>query len=378
MIVREYKKNPLEKYALLGMGCMRLPTLEGSQEPDPVKSEEIIDYAYTHGVNYFDSAYVYMGGKSEVVMGKALSKYPRESYCVASKLPSWGLQTAADVERIFNETMERLGTGYIDFYLCHNVNEGSIDTFMNPEIGVIPFLERMKAEGKIRHLGFSSHGKPETLRKFASLRDWDFAQIQMNYLDWEIGTTKQEYEILEELGIPTVVMEPVRGGRLASLTEETDAMLKAAQPDRSIASWAFRFLMDKPNLMVILSGMSTMDQVIDNVKTFNECGPLSEEEQKTLSQAVSIFRKAVTVPCTGCRYCCDDCPSGIDIPKVLEAYNAYSLNKSPMALRGLAESDAPGPKDCVGCGSCANHCPQNIDIPEIMSKLSEILDGMKK
>ena len=220
--------------------------LEGSQEPDPVKSEEIIDYAYTHGVNYFDSAYVYMGGKSEVVMGKALSKYPRESYCVASKLPSWGLQTAADVERIFNETMERLGTGYIDFYLCHNVNEGSIDTFMNPEIGVIPFLERMKAEGKIRHLGFSSHGKPETLRKFASLRDWDFAQIQMNYLDWEIGTTKQEYEILEELGIPTVVMEPVRGGRLASLTEETDAMLKAAQPDRSIASWAFRFLMDKP------------------------------------------------------------------------------------------------------------------------------------
>ena len=221
MIVREYAKNPAEKYALLGMGCMRLPTLEGSQEPDPVKSEEIIDYAYKHGVNYFDSAYVYMGGKSEVVMGQALRKYPRESYHVATKLPSWGLNSAEDVERIFNESLERLGLDYIDFYLCHNVSESSYDTFTSPELNVIPTLERLKAEGKIRHLGFSSHGKPETLRKFASLRDWDFAQIQMNYLDWEMSTTREEYEILAELGIPTVVMEPVRG-RPSGLADRGD------------------------------------------------------------------------------------------------------------------------------------------------------------
>ena len=374
MIVREYAKNPAEKYALLGMGCMRLPTLEGTQEPDPVKSEEIIDYAYKHGVNYFDSAYVYMGGKSEVVMGQALRKYPRESYHVATKLPSWGLNSAEDVERIFNESLERLGLDYIDFYLCHNVSEGSYDTFTNPELKVIPTLERLKAEGKIRHLGFSSHGKPETLRKFASLRDWDFAQIQMNYLDWEMSTTREEYEILAELGIPTVVMEPVRGGRLASLTEETDAMLKAVQPERSIASWAFRFLMDKPNLMVILSGMSNMEQVIDNVKTFTECSELSEAEKKTLDETVKIFRKSVTVPCTGCRYCCDDCPMQIDIPKVMEIYNAYSISKSPWSLNALKELSA-GPKDCVGCGSCAQHCPQNIDIPAIMTELAEKMPG---
>lgn len=374
MIVREYAKNPAEKYALLGMGCMRLPTLEGSQEPDPVKSEEIIDYAYKHGVNYFDSAYVYMGGKSEVVMGQALRKYPRESYHVATKLPSWGLNSAEDVERIFNESLERLGLDYIDFYLCHNVSESSYDTFTNPELKVIPTLERLKAEGKIRHLGFSSHGKPETLRKFASLRDWDFAQIQMNYLDWEMSTTREEYEILAELGIPTVVMEPVRGGRLASLTEETDAMLKAVQPERSIASWAFRFLMDKPNLMVILSGMSNMEQVIDNVKTFTECSELSEAEKKTLDETVKIFRKSVTVPCTGCRYCCDDCPMQIDIPKVMEIYNAYSISKSPWSLNALKELSA-GPKDCVGCGSCAQHCPQNIDIPAIMTELAEKMPG---
>ena len=374
MIVREYAKNPAEKYALLGMGCMRLPTLEGTQEPDPVKSEEIIDYAYKHGVNYFDSAYVYMGGKSEVVMGQALRKYPRESYHVATKLPSWGLNSAEDVERIFNESLERLGLDYIDFYLCHNVSESSYDTFTNPELKVIPTLERLKAEGKIRHLGFSSHGKPETLRKFASLRDWDFAQIQMNYLDWEMSTTREEYEILAELGIPTVVMEPVRGGRLASLTEETDAMLKAVQPERSIASWAFRFLMDKPNLMVILSGMSNMEQVIDNVKTFTECSELSEAEKKTLDETVKIFRKSVTVPCTGCRYCCDDCPMQIDIPKVMEIYNAYSISKSPWSLNALKELSA-GPKDCVGCGSCAQHCPQNIDIPAIMTELAEKMPG---
>ena len=372
MIVREYAKNPAEKFGMLGMGCMRLPTLPGTQEPDPVKSEEIIDYAYQHGVNYFDSAYVYMGGKSEVVMGKALSKYPRESYCVATKLPSWGLNSPEDVERIFNESMQRLGVDYIDFYLCHNASEGSIDTFLDPKIGVIPFLEKMKAEGKIRHLGFSSHGKPETLRKFASVRKWDFAQIQMNYLDWNMSTTKEEYEILEELGIPTVVMEPVRGGRLASLNEETDAMLKAVCPDNSIASWAFRFLMDKSNLMVVLSGMSNMDQVIDNVKTFDEGKPLSDAEKATLEAAVEKFRSSVTVPCTGCRYCVDDCPASIEIPKVMEIYNSYNLNKNRMALRALSELSA-GPKDCLGCGSCANHCPQNIDIPDVMAKLAELM-----
>lgn len=371
MIIRDYAKNPAEKYALLGMGCMRLPTIPGTQEPDPVKSEEIIDYAYAHGVNYFDSAYVYMGGKSEVVMGNALRKYPRESFHVASKLPGWNLKSRADAERIFNETMERLNLGYIDFYLCHGINEGSVDAFTDPAVGVIPFLEQMKAEGKIKHLGFSSHAKPETLRRFASLRDWDFAQIQMNYLDWEISTTREEYEILEELGIPTVVMEPVRGGRLATLTPETDAMLKALEPDRSIASWAFRFLMDKPNLMVILSGMSNMEQVMDNVRTFDECGPLSEKEKAVLKEAVDKFRSSVTVPCTGCRYCCDDCPMQIDIPKVMSIYNDYGVNRSPRVLNQLDELTT-GPKDCVGCGSCAHHCPQNIDIPALMKKIAAI------
>ena len=367
MIFRDFKDGL--KTSLLGMGCMRLATLPGQQNVvDYELAEKIIDKAYASGINYFDTAYVYIGGESERTIGKILSKYPRESYFIADKMPGM-IKTKEDVERIFNEQLERCGVDYFDFYLCHNVSEGSIDTFINLEVP--QFMERMREEGKIRYLGFSSHGKPETLRRFASLRDWDFAQIQLNYFDYYQKTAKAEYEVLKELGIPIVVMEPVRGGRLASLSESADKMLKDAEPDRSVPSWAFRFLQELDGIQVILSGMNDMAQMDDNLATFSEIAPLSEENHAVLKDAVDALVKEFTVPCTVCRYC-SDCPVELDIPSIMSSYNNYKLAPSPWTLgfiNGLPEGKKP--MDCLSCGLCAERCPQNIQIPEIMKELSD-------
>lgn len=367
MIYRDFKDGL--KTSLLGMGCMRLATLPDQQNVvDYELAEKIIDKAYASGVNYYDTAYVYIGGDSERTLGKALSKYPRESYYIADKMPGM-IKTKEDVERIFNEQLERCGVDYFDFYLCHNVSEGSIDTFINLEVP--QFMEKMRDEGKIRYLGFSSHGKPETLRRFATLRDWDFAQIQLNYFDAMEKDAMEQYEILTELGIPVVVMEPVRGGRLASLSETADKLLKDAQPDRSVASWAFRYLQELPNIQVILSGMNDMAQMEDNLATFSAIEPLGEANQEVLKQAVDALVKEFTVPCTTCRYC-SECPVEIDIPSIMQRYNNYKLAPSAWGLafiNGLPEGQKP--MDCLACGLCAERCPQNIQIPEIMKELAD-------
>ena len=363
--------------SLLGMGCMRLPNIDGDRTRiDEEKAQAIIDLAYEQGINYYDTAYVYGDGASERFIGKALKKYPRESYYLTDKMPPWPLNSRADVERIFQEELERCGVDYFDFYLCHNINEESIEKFLDPEIGAIPFLEEMQRQGKIRYLGFSSHGTPETLERFASLRDWDFAQIQLNYLDWELQDAKRQYEILTEKGIPVMVMEPVRGGRLASLCPEADELLRGLRPDRSIASWALRFVAELPNVQVILSGMNTLEQLRDNLATFSREEPLTADEQQTLQRAVTLFRKKFTVPCTGCGYCAG-CPMELDIPAFLKIYNEYAISRMPMNLEALREY--PGdrqPKACVGCGQCAGHCPQHIDVPRYMLELAEAMKSI--
>lgn len=375
MEYRQYRNTDL-RTSLLGMGCMRLPRIPGQGDAvDYAKSEEIIDYAYAHGVNYFDTAYVYHGGESERVIGKALSKYPRESYNLVTKLPGWLCSSKEDVLRIFHEQLDRCGVEYFDFYLCHNINEGSVASYTNDYL--IPTLEQLKAEGKIRRLGFSSHSKPELLEKFASLRDWDFAQIQLNYLDWSYQNAKRQYEILTEKGIPVMVMEPVRGGRLASLCPEADELFKEYAPDRSIASWAIRFAATRPNVQVVLSGMSTMEQVIDNVATISAFTPVSDAEQDIIDKAVDILKSKTLIPCTGCRYCCGGCPMGLDIPSLLSAYNSYQLSRNKMDLIRTEElPDEQQPKSCIGCGQCTASCPQNLDVPGYMSELADLLKDM--
>lgn len=367
-----------EKLSRLGMGNMRLPTKDGRNGPiDEEKAQAIIDYVIASGVNYFDTAYMYHGGRSEAFIGKALGKYPRDSYYLADKMPSYPLEEGRTPQEIFEEQLQRCGVSYFDFYLVHNLCEDSVPVFTSHEKGVIPYLLEQKKAGRIRHLGVSSHAKPETLKAFLDQYDcFEFVQLQLNYLDWDMQDAKQQYEIVTNYGVPVWVMEPCRGGRLASLTPEADAILKAADPDHSIASWAFRYVMGLPNVGVVLSGMTQMDQAEDNIKTFSAGSLLTDAQQDALQKALSLFRSQVNVPCTGCHYC-DGCPMELDIPAVLSLYNRFALNKSPMIHMDMAEL-AHGPSECIGCGACVSKCPQNIEIPKVMSEFTEELSKIPK
>lgn len=367
-----------EKLSRLGMGNMRLPTKGERNGPiDEEKAQEIIDYLMASGVNYYDTAYMYHGGKSELFVGKALKKYPRDSYFLADKMPSYPLKEGKTPQEIFEEQLQKCGVDHFDFYLLHNLCEDSVPVFTDPEKGVIPYLLEQKKAGRIRHFGLSSHAKPETLKKFLDQYDFfEFVQLQLNYLDWDMQDAKQQYEIVTNYGVPVWVMEPCRGGRLASLTPEADAMLKDCQPERTIASWAFRYVMSLPNVGVVLSGMTQMDQAENNVATFSEGKNLSEEEQAVLHRALEQFRSQVIVPCTACHYC-DGCPMELDIPEILRLYNRYALNKSPMIHMDMAEL-AHQPEECIACGACQSKCPQNIAIPDVMEQFAAGLKSLPK
>lgn len=366
MIYSDFKGIKLSK---LGMGNMRLPSLTGTKGEFPIdypQAHQMIDLAIKNGVNYFDTAYVYQNGDSEKCVGEAMKRYPRDSFYIATK---FNYRANPDYKAVFKEQLERLQTDHIDFYLLHCMSERNIDNLLS--CGCIEYFEQMKKEGKITYFGFSSHGKPETLRRFADAHKWDFAQIQLNYLDWEFGTTEEEYNILTERNIPIIVMEPVRGGRLSSLTPELDAKLKREQSDWSVSSWAFRWLMTHKNIIVMLSGMSDMDQVKDNLKTFEKDNALNPAQVAFLKQITHDFKKGFTIPCTSCRYCTPNCPMNLDIPELLKIYNEYKYNRRWEDNLKDIEPDKK-PSNCIGCGSCAEHCPQNIDIPSIMKKLAKL------
>lgn len=375
MIYKEFKGMNISQ---LGMGNMRLPTAGAPMGAiDREKAQEIIDYVYKNGVNYFDTAFMYHGGDSEKFLGEALKKYSRESFYLADKMPGFMVQPGQSPNTIFEEQLRRCQTDYFDFYLLHNVSESTIDTYMNEELGIIDYLLEQKKAGRIRYFGFSNHGKPETLKRF--IERWncfDFVQIQLNYLDWTLQDAKRQYEIITEHGMPVWVMEPCRGGRLASLSPEADELLKKARPDVSIASWAFRYLQTLPNVQVVLSGITQMEQAADNIKTFAQPNPLSKDEQKVLEQAVQMLKENLNVPCTKCRYC-NGCPKGLDISELLAIYNELCIDHGPalmIALRNMPEEKKP--VNCIGCGQCSKKCPQNIDIPGIMSKLAKTLAKM--
>lgn len=363
-----------KKLSLLGFGTMRLPCREdGSIDEQQVA--EMTRMAMEDGVNYFDTAYPYHGGQSERVMGRVLSKYPRESYCLATKYPGHQiLSSGYNPAEIFEEQLVKCGVDYFDFYLLHNVNEKSMEVYMDPQWGIVDYFKEQKRLGRIRHLGFSSHAQVEGLEKFLDYcgADMEFCQIQLNYMDWTLQKAKEKYDLLTARGIPVWVMEPVRGGKLAALSQADSARLKALRPEDSDASWGFRFLQSLPNVKMILSGMSNPAQMADNLKTFAARDPLAPEEQELL---LSIARGMMdTVPCTACRYCCEGCPKGLDIPMLLAVYNELRVVPSvnaAMRVEFLPEDKKP--TACIACGKCARSCPQNIDIPGALKALSETL-----
>ncbi|MBQ7654351.1 MAG: aldo/keto reductase, partial [Clostridia bacterium] len=329
------------------------------------------DYAIKNGLNYFDTAWGYHDGQSEPMIGKILADYPRDSFLLASKFPGYDLSNMPKVREIFEKQLERCRVDHFDFYLFHNVCETNIDAYLDPKYEIYDYLIEQKKNGRIRHLGFSCHGHYEVLERFLKAygKDMEFCQLQINYLDWHFQEADKKVELLKQYDIPVWIMEPLRGGALASLSKENEAKLKALRPDESISAWAFRFLQTLPEVIVSLSGMSSLEQLKENMETYKEEKPLSNEEMTALLSIADSMMKKGTVPCTACRYCTTHCPMQLDIPYLLSLYNEHIYTGggfiAPMAISALDEDKRPSA--CIGCGSCAAVCPQQIDIPEVMS-----------
>ncbi len=371
-----YRKFKDKKLSMLGMGGMRFPC-NADGEVDVAKTEELIDVCIKNGVNYFDTAWFYHQGKSEGIMGKILSKYPRDSFYIATKMPWDEYQDKAGVEALFEEQLKRTGCDYFDFYLFHNVSESTVKYYVDEKYGVYDVLKQKKKEGKIRHLGFSTHGSLETMEDFI-LRyrdDLEFCQIQLNWLDWTLQSAKEKVELLNKYKLPIWVMEGVRGGYLASLSEEDETVLKRLRPDESIPAWSFRFLQSIPNVTVILSGMSNMKQVEDNIKTFSGEKFLTENEMKILLGIADKILSKKTLVCTKCKYCMEECPQKLEIPTLLSLYNSMCLVKNNPSVEKVKEKTEKYPDLCVGCKKCEKKCPQNIEISKIMTDFAEKLNG---
>ena len=375
-----YKQFKGDRLSFLGMGNMRLPRLPSGGDDfrnvqiDYDKANEIIDYAMANGINYYDTSHIY--GGSEEFLGQALSRYNRGDYRICTKYNTMG---GPDFKANFEQQLKRLKTDYIDFYMIQAVlNDQSAQNYLDS--GCMEFILEQKEAGRIKHFGFSSHAPAKTLEWFVNAHEWEIAMIQINYFDWAFAGADEQYRVLTEKGIPIVAMEPARGGRLANLSDEAAATLKNFRPEWSLASWAFRWLMGLPNMLVINSGMSTMDQIVDNVNTFETLAPLTIEETTVLEQVREQLKTEIAVPCTECRYCVEDCPAEIDIPEVMKAYNDLLLGSWATSGEIMAKlrSAEKTPTDCTACKTCIERCTQSIDIPKIMEELSGRLRGTSR
>ena len=351
----------------LGLGTMRLPVkTKIKREANPLidykEAQKLVDFAIESGINYFDTAYMYHAGKSEKFIGTALAKYPRESYYLADKLPIWMCRKPQDMEKIFKNQLERTGADYFDNYLLHALDGKNFAKC--EKYGAYDFVKQKQAEGKVKNIGFSFHGTIEDLKLIVASHKWDFAQIQLNYLDWTNQQAKEQYDILTDAGIPVFIMEPVRGGKLADVSDDIEAMFKAAKPDHSIASWAIGFCASLPNVVTVLSGMYSLEQMQDNVDTLTDFVPFSEQENNICFNAASVMNKKDIIPCTGCDYCAD-CPKEIKISTIFSYYNKYKtgeieLDEAKALYNSLPEG--ANANACISCGKCKSHCPQQIDI----------------
>lgn len=407
-----YRTDPHtgKKVSLLGYGLMRLPVKEGanpnSDEVDQDMVNKLVDYAIAHGINYFDTAHPYHKGMSQIAIGKALKKYPRDKFFLATKMPTPHMPTLEQAKEIFEKQLRDCQVEYFDYYLLHNLQTIEVYKEIYENRGILHYLLEQKRKGRIRNLGFSFHGTRSLMEYLLNLDlQWDFVQIQCNYHDWDRGAelpawmqqnervpARWMYEKLTEKQIPITVMEPLLGGRLTRLSRSAVAILKQAAPEQSIASWAFRFVGSLPNILCVLSGMTYMENLQENICTFSPLQPLSEEEHKVLDKALDVFLGNRTVPCTGCQYC-TPCPYGVDIPAVFAHYNKC-VNEEQMPKDRMDEDyrrarrrfligyDRSVPElqqanRCIQCGQCVSKCPQWINIPKEMQKIDRFVEKLK-
>lgn len=373
-----YKKFQDLQLSALGMGAMRLPVIDGDDgKIDVAAAEEMVALAMEQGINYYDTAWGYHNGMSELVMGNALSRYQRNQFYLASKFPGYDLSNMTKVEEIFEKQLEKCKVDYFDFYLFHNVCEMNIDAYLDEQYGIFEYLWKQKQNGKIKHLGFSAHGSYDVMKRFLDKYGeyMEFCQIQLNYLDWSFQNGKEKVELLQEYKLPIWVMEPLRGGKLAELPEEYHMALKELRPEENIPAWAFRFLQSISDVTVVLSGMSNKEQLQENINTYAQEKPLSNQEMSKLLNIADSMLEKKTLPCTACHYCVSHCPKGLDIPELISLYNEHCFTEggfiAPMAMMAVAKEKQPSA--CIGCRSCEHVCPQQIKISEMMTDFSNKL-----
>ncbi len=375
MIYRDFQDIKLSG---LGLGMMRLPVIDGNDsQVDEVKAAEMIDYAMKNGINYYDTAWGYHSGNSEITAGKFLSKYPRESYYLASKFPGYDNSNMPKVKEIFEKQLEKCQTSYFDFYLFHNVYEGNIDDYLNPEFGILDYLLEQKRNGRIRHLGFSAHGDLAVIQRFLDAygEHMEFCQLQINYMDWHFQNAKAKTELIRKYNIPVWVMEPLRGGKLADAPEDMKKEMLEMRPNESIPSWAFRFL-QTIGVTVVLSGMSDMEQLKENIAVWETDKPLTSEEFDRIIELADDETRKGGLPCTACHYCTSHCPQKLPIPELIALYNEHKITGggflAPMAVGSMPKNKRPA--NCIGCKSCEQVCPQQIKISEAMKEFSAAIN----
>ena len=354
----------------LGYGGMRFP--KNGDEVDMDAALQLLRKAYEMGINYFDTAMVYHKGESEKIFGKAFEPYPRNSYLIADKMSIWLCSDEEDMKARFYNQLKTLKTDYIDFYLVHSLNRNHYKKVK--DLHCVEFLQQMKQEGKIKHLGFSFHDTYQVFTQILNDYTWDFVQIQLNYLDWHNQGAEQLYRELERRNLPVMVMEPVRGGYLATIDSERAKPFLELEPQRSIASWAIRWVESLPQVAVVLSGMSDLQQLEDNVATMTHFEPMNEQELAAIDRVVEEIRKVNEIPCTGCRYCMD-CPMGVDIPEIFSIYSQYKIfGKEKAFVQDYEEvvEHGNGAEHCVRCMACTTKCPQMIAIPDKLEMIAKL------